>query len=92
MVSKLVVLNTMDDKMLERALRVKAELLLMQDAVLYANKRIEENNRLVAYTVYAVKQDVMKRGLSDRLLENVELVDTGGLVDLLFSGKTVINL
>jgi len=92
MVSKLVVLNTMDDKMLERALSMKAELLLMQDAVLYANKRIEENNRLVAYTVYAVKQDIMKRGLGDRLLDNIKLIDTGEFVDLLFSGKTVINL
>ena len=92
MVSKLVVLNTKDDKMLERALRMDAELLLMQDAVLYANKRIEENNRLVAYKVYAMKQDAMKRGLCDRLLDNIELVDTDGLVDLLFSGKSVINL
>ena len=92
MVSKLIVLNTKDAKMLERALKMDAELLLMQDAVLFINNRIEENNRLATHKVYAVKQDAMKRGLSDRLLDNIELVDTDQLVDLLFSGKSVVNL
>ncbi|MCW4012266.1 MAG: DsrH/TusB family sulfur relay protein [Candidatus Bathyarchaeota archaeon] len=90
--SKLVVLNTKDEQMLERALKMDAELLLMQDAVLFANNRIEANNRLAALKVYAVKRDAVKRGLSDRLLDNVELVDTDELVDLLFSGKSVVNL
>jgi sulfur relay protein TusB/DsrH len=92
MVSKLVVLNTKDEKMLERALKMDSELLLMQDAVLFTNNRIEANNRLAIHKVYAVKQDAVKRGLSDRLLDNVELVDTAELVDLLFSGKSVVNL
>ena len=92
MVSKLVVLNTKDEMMLERALKMDAELLLMQDAVLFINNRIEANNRLATHKVYAVKRDAVKRGLSDRLLDNVELVDTDELVDLLFSGKSVVNL
>ena len=92
MVSKLVVLNTKDEKMLERALKMDAELLLMQDAVLFTNKRIEENNKLAAHKVYAVKRDAVKRGLSDRMLDKVELVDMDQLVDLLFSGKSVVNL
>jgi len=92
MVSKLVVLNTKDEKMLERALKMDAELLLMQDAVLFANNRIEANNKLAAHKVYAVKRDAVKRGLSDRMLDTVELVDMDQLVDLLFSGKSVVNL
>jgi sulfur relay protein TusB/DsrH len=92
MVSKLVVLNTKDKQMLERALKMDTELLLMQDAVLFTNNRIEENNRLATHKVYAVKQDTVKRGLSDRLLDNVKLVDMDQLVDLLFSGKSVVNL
>ena len=90
--TKLVVLNTKDDKMLERAVKLEAELLLMQDAVLYANKNVESNKKLAGLKVYAAKQDAFKRGLSDRLLDNVELVDTSQLVDLLFSEKQVINL
>ncbi|RLI03370.1 hypothetical protein DRO31_01950 [Candidatus Bathyarchaeota archaeon] len=92
MVSKLVVLNTKDEKMLERALKMDAELLLMQDAVLFTNNRIEANNKLAAHKVYAVKRDAVKRGLSDRMLDTVELVDMDQLVDLLFSGKSVVNL
>ena len=92
MVSKLVVLNTKDEQMLERALKMDAELLLMQDAVQFANNRIEANNRLATHKIYAVKRDTVKRGLGDRLLDNVVLVDTDELVDLLFSGKSVVNL
>ncbi len=90
--SKLIVMNTRDDQMLDRVLKIDAELLLMQDAVLYVNKNVETNNRLASHKVYAVKQDAVKRGLMDRLLDNVELVDYDMLVDLLFSEKQVINL
>ena len=92
MMSKLIVLNTHDGRMLEKALGVDAEVLLMQDAVLFTNNRVEENNKLLPHKIYAIEADVEKRGLKDRLLENIELIDIDAMVDLLFSGKTVVNL
>lgn len=91
-VSKLVVLNTRDEKMLTRALKLEGKIVLMQDAVLFTNSRVEANKCLLGYKIYALKSDVEKRGLSDRLLDNVELLDVDQLVDLLFSDKTVVNL
>ena len=89
---KLIVMNTHDPEALDKALGVEAEILLMQDAVLFANSRVEANNKLQDHKIYALMSDVEKRGLKDRLLDNVDLRDVDGLVDLLFSGKTVINL
>jgi sulfur relay protein TusB/DsrH len=78
--------------MLKRAMKLKADIVLMRDAVYFTNIRIESNNNLRDHKVYALKQDVEKRGLSERLLDNVKLVDMSEFVDLLFSDKTVINL
>ena len=89
---KLIVMNTHDTETLDKALGVDAEILLMQDAVLFANSRVEANIRLQDHKIYALMSDVENRGLNDRLLDNVDLLDVDGLVDLLFSGKTVINL
>lgn len=90
--SKLVVLNTHDEKLLERAMKLEAEIVLMRDAVYFTNNGIESNNSLRDHKVYALKQDVEKRGLSERLFDNVKLVDMSEFVDLLFSDRTVINL
>lgn len=92
MMSKLIVLNTHDPESLDKALLVDGEILLMQDAVLFANDRVEANKKLQDHKIYAMEPDVEKRELKDRMLENIELVDVDALVDLLFSGKTVINL
>jgi len=89
---KLIVMNTHDPETLEKALSVDGEILLMQDAVLFANNRVEANIKLQDHKIYALMPDVEKRGLKDRLLSNIDLLDVDGLVDLLFSGKTVINL
>jgi sulfur relay protein TusB/DsrH len=90
--SKLVVMNSEDRRLLTRAIGLGAEILLMRDAVYFTNNRVESNNNLRDYKVYALKQDVEKRGLADRKLDNVELIDMDQLVDLLFSEKTIINL
>lgn len=90
--SKLIMINTHDEKTLDIALKTKAEIVLTQDAVLFTNKSVEANNKLQDHKIYALKSDVEKRGLKDRLLESIELIDIDTLVDLLFSGKTVINL
>ena len=92
MMSKLIVMNTHDSETLDKALSVDAEILLMQDAVLFTNNRIEANNKLQDHKIYALVSDVEKRGLRDRVHDSVELIDVDALVDLLFSGKTVINL
>ena len=89
---KLIVMNTHDTETLDKTLRVDAEILLMQDAVLFAHSRVEANIKLQDHKIYALMSDVEKRGLKDRLLDNINLLDVDGLVDLLFSGKTVINL
>ena len=92
MMSKLIVMNTHDMETLDKALSVDSEILLMQDAVHFTNNRIEANKKLQDHKIYALMSDIEKRGLKDRVLDNVELLDVDALVDLLFSGKTVINL
>ena len=92
MMTKLIVMNTSDPETLSKAMKTGAEILFMQDAVYFTNSRIEANNNLRDHKIYALKSDVEKRGLKDRILEHVTLVDVDGLVDLLFSGKTVINM
>jgi sulfur relay protein TusB/DsrH len=92
MMNKLIIMNTHDPENLDKALSVDAEILLMQDAVLFINNRIEANKKLQDHNIYALMSDVEKRGLKDRVLENVDLLDMDTLIDLLFSGKTVINL
>jgi sulfur relay protein TusB/DsrH len=85
-------MNTYDAEALEKALKVDAEILFMQDAVFFTNNRITANKKLRDQKIYALMSDVEKRGLKDRVFENVELLDIDMLVDLLFSGKTVLNL
>ena len=90
--SKLIVMNTHDSESLDKALKAEVEVLLMQDAVLFANGSIEANNKLRDHKVYALESDVEKRGIKNRLLQNVELLNVDAVVDLLFSGKTILNL
>lgn len=89
---KLFVLNTHDMDTLDRALSLDGELLLIQDAVLFTNNRIEGHKKLNDHKIYALQSCVVKRGMMDRVSDDIELIDVDTLVDLLFSGKTVINL
>jgi len=89
---KLIVLNTHDEDILEKAMTVEADLLLMQDAVLFCNNGRKDAPEFGDGKVYALKVDMEKRGLSDRMVDGVELIDYDGMVDLLFSEYTVVNL
>ena len=66
--SKLIVMNPHDSESLDKALKAEVEVLLMQDAVLFANGSIEANNKLRDHKVYALESDVEKRGIKNRLL------------------------
>jgi sulfur relay protein TusB/DsrH len=89
---KLIVLNTHDENILEKAMNSKADLLLMQDAVLFCNNGRKDAPEFGDRKVYALKVDIEKRGLSDRMVDSIELINYNGVVDLLFSEYTVVNL
>lgn len=86
----LTVINTNDLSALNRALRVETNVLLLQDGVYLLNNAM--NNKFGDTKVYALGVDVEKRGLSNRLVTGVDLVDYDEMVDLLFSSATVVNL
>ena len=87
---KLTVINTNDLNALKQALGVETDVLLLQDGVYLLNKAM--NNEFGDRKVHALGVDVKNRGLSDRLVDGVELIDYDGMVDLLFSSETVMNL
>ncbi len=89
---KLIMINTNDRNAFDQALNVEAEVLLIQEAVLFLNKGRTDAPSLNGKKVYALGIDVEKRGLSDRLVEGVELVDYSSMVDLMFSSDSVVNL
>jgi len=89
---KLIVLNTHDGDIMEKAMNVEADLLLMNDATLFCNSRRNDAPEFGGRNVYALKVDLEKRGLSDRMVDGIELVDYDRMVDLLFSDYTVVNL
>jgi sulfur relay protein TusB/DsrH len=89
---KLIVLNTNDRDILDKAMSAEADLLLMQDATLFCNNGRKDAPGFGERKVYALKVDLEKRGLSDRMVEGVDLVDYDGMVDLLFSEYAVVNL
>ncbi len=88
----LIVINKNDKNALNQALNVEADVLLIQDAVLFLNNGRGDAPSFKDKKVYALGIDVEKRGLTDRLIAGIELVDYDGMVDLLFSGVNVINL
>jgi len=89
---KLIVLNTHDEDILEKAMTAEADLLLMQDATIFCNNWRKNAPVFGDMKVYALKGDLEKRGLTERMIGGVELVDYDGMVDLLFSGYKVVNL
>ncbi len=88
---KLIVINKNDPGALKQALNVEADILLIQDGAYFLNAKAD-NPDLGERKVHALKMDVEKRGLADRLVDGVNLVDYDGMVDLLFSSETVLNL
>ncbi len=62
-----------------------AEIVLVQDGIYLDVKKIENSGN----KVYAVKDDVEKRGYTEILSKNIELIDYGKLVDLILANKVV---
>lgn len=89
---KLIILKNHDQLSLDQALQIDADIILMQEAVLFANNGVSINNEIKGFKLYALKKDVEVRGIKDRLDHDVDLIEYDEMVDLLFSGKTVLNL
>ena len=69
-----------------------SSVLLIEDGVYAVVKGSEAANRLKAakdVTVYALWPDVEARGMQDRVLEGIKMVDYGGFVDLVAEHATV---
>ena len=62
-----------------------AEIVLIQDGIYLDVKKIENSGN----KVYAIKDDVGKRGYTEILSKNIELIDYGKLVDLILANKVV---
>lgn len=62
-----------------------AEIVLIQDGIYLDVKRNEDSGN----KVYAVKDDVEKRGYNELLSKNIELIDYGKLVDLILANKVI---
>ncbi len=62
-----------------------AEIVLIQDGIYLDVRKIENSGN----KVYAVKDDVEKRGYAEILSKNIELIDYGRLVDLILANKVV---
>jgi sulfur relay protein TusB/DsrH len=89
---KLIVVNQNDMGSIRQALSINADILLIQDGVYFLNNSVANKPDFGVRKVYALGDDVEKRGLSDRVGTEVELITYDGMVDLLFSGATVVNL
>lgn len=79
-----------DKKFGDNSLRIAeqdkdAEIVLIQDGIYLDVKKIEISGN----KVYAVKDDVEKRGYTEILSKNIELIDYGKLVDLVLANKVV---
>ncbi len=85
-----------DHNTLETCLRFARRggaLLLIEDGVYAATrdtavaKQLQEAMKFVS--IYALRPDVEARGMQDRVLDGVRLVDYGGFVDLVAEHNTV---
>lgn len=66
---------------------------LLQDAVYHANK----SNSLIQEfikkgKIYAVKEDVEKRGIESNINNDVKLLDYSEIIDLVIANDNLINL
>jgi sulfur relay protein TusB/DsrH len=62
-----------------------AEIVLIQDGIYLDVRKIENSGN----KVYAIKDDVKKRGYTEILYKNIELIDYDKLVDLILANKVV---
>ena len=89
---KLIILNTNDRDILEKAMSAESDLFLMHEATLFCNSGRKDVPEFGDTKVLALKVDLEKRGLAERMVDGVELIDYDGMVDLLFSEYEVVNL
>ena len=61
------------------------QVVLLQDGVYLDVKQLTDSK----IKVYAVKDDVIKRGLQERLPKGIELIDYSKLVDLIVANKVI---
>ena len=85
-----------DHRTLETCLKFAKQgsaVLLIEDGVYAAardtavSKQVEE--ALKSVSIYALKPDLEARGMQDRIMEGVHVVDYGGFVDLVVEHDTV---
>lgn len=95
---RLYLLKNFDESILSIVVESeRSGLLLMQDATLMLNESRKES-RLVKMmlekgrSVYYLGKDVERRGLKGKLVSGAQSLDYDGMVDLLLSGATVINV
>ena len=70
-----------------------SSVLLIEDGVYAATKGTAVSQRLqdafARVSIYALKPDVEARGMQDRLMDGIKLVDYGGFVDLVVEHNAV---
>lgn len=93
----LYVVSQQDENLLKMLTESEGDFLLMQNAVYYINKDNEKNTYVIdaiekGKKVYALESDVTKRGILEKIIEGVELLNFEKIVDVLFSGYTVLNM
>ena len=85
-----------DDTTLETCLKVASQgsaVLLIEDGVYAAgrdtavSKQVQE--ALKSVSIYALKPDLDARGMQNRVMDGVHVVDYGGFVDLVVEHNTV---
>ena len=68
-------------------------MLLIEDGVYAAARDTAVSNRMQeaakSVSIYALKPDVEARGMQNRVMDGVRLVDYGGFVDLVVDHNTV---
>ena len=94
---KLFIINQQDDNLLQTLSESEGDILLMQNAAYYLNKNFGDRTKITNLTekgrkVFDLESDVTKRGILDKLIEGVELLSYDKLLDVLFSGYTVLNM
>jgi len=95
---RLYLLKNLDVNALSIAVESESSgLLLMQDAVLMLNEsrreaRLIETALERGRPVYYLSKDAERRGLTEKLVSSAQPLDYDDVVDLLFSGATVINV
>ena len=95
---RLYLLKNFDESILSIVVESeRSGLLLMQDATLMLNESRKESHLVKTMLekgrpVYYLGKDVERRGLNGKLVPGSQALDYDGMVDLLFSGATVINV